>query len=169
MMMKKYLLILALITGSMGFKATAQIHVNINIGAQPVWGPVGYDRADYYYMPDIDAYYDVPQRQFIYLEGPNWVFARTLPYRYRNYDLYHGYKVVVNEPRPYLHHDVYRERYSRFRGNRGQQIIRDSRDERYRGNRNDGDGYRRENDEGNGRGRGEGHHDNGKHKGHHKD
>ena len=164
-MMQKMLWILALITGSIAFKTTAQIHLNINKGAQPVWGPVGYDRVDYYYMPDIDAYYNVPQQQFIYLDGPDWVFARNLPYRYRNYDLYHGYKVVVNEPRPYLRNEVYRKRYYHYRGNSGQQIIRDSRDERYHGNGNGGNYNNRGN---NGRGRGEGHHDNGKHNGHHK-
>ena len=162
--MKKFLLVLALITGSIAFKATAQVHVNINIGSQPVWGPVGYDRADYYYMPDIDAYYNVPQRQFIYLEGPTWVFSRSLPYRYRNYDLYRGYKVVINEPRPYLHHQVYQQRYYRYRGNSGQQIIRDSRDERYRGNGNSGN----HGNGGNNGNHGGGHHDNGKHKGQHK-
>lgn len=64
---------------------------------------------DYYYLPDIQAYYYVPQRQFIYQEGGRWVFAASLPDRCRSYDLYRGYKVVVNEPRPYLRNDVYRD------------------------------------------------------------
>lgn len=40
--------------------AKAQVSLNINIGSQPVWGPTGYDHVDYYYFPDIDAYYYVP-------------------------------------------------------------------------------------------------------------
>jgi hypothetical protein len=34
-MTRKVLLILALITGSMGYEAAAQLHVNVNIGVQP--------------------------------------------------------------------------------------------------------------------------------------
>lgn len=37
----------------------AQVSVNVNIGTPPVWGPVGYTNMEYYYLPDIEAYYDV--------------------------------------------------------------------------------------------------------------
>jgi hypothetical protein len=81
----------------------AQVNVNVNIGAQPLWGPTGYDVVEYYYLPDLQMYYYVPSHRFVYLNGSNWVFARSLPARYRGYDLYSGYKVVINEPKPYLH------------------------------------------------------------------
>lgn len=109
----------------------AQVNVNVNIGAQPVWGPVGYDRVDYYYLPDIESYYYVPSRQFIYLSNGNWVFATSLPRRYRNYDLYSGYKVVINSPRPYLQFRDHRVRYSKFKHNRSQSIIYRSNNPRY--------------------------------------
>jgi len=133
--MKKIVLITCLVAiGSIyGYKADAQVrfNVNVNIGSQPAWGPVGYDYAEYYYMPDIDAYYYVPERQFIYLEGSRWVFAPALPPRF-HYDLYRGYKVVVNDPRPYLHPGIYRDRYAGYRGAWGRQpVIRDSRNPRY--------------------------------------
>ncbi|MFZ1261937.1 MAG: hypothetical protein WAT34_00390, partial [Chitinophagaceae bacterium] len=96
--MKKILLITVFISAAAVFNnASAQIRfgININIGSQPDWGPVGYDRADYYYMPDIQTYYYVPTRKFIYLSGGHWVFSYNLPPAYRNYNLYTGYKVVV--------------------------------------------------------------------------
>ena len=93
-------------------QAQVKVGVNINIGSQPVWGPVGYDYVDYYYLPDIDAYYYVPGRQFIYLSNGRWIFAASLPVAYRHYNLYSGYKVVINEPRPYLHANVFRTRYA---------------------------------------------------------
>ena len=46
--------------------AKAQVKVNLNVGAQPEWGPTGYDRVEYYYMPDIESYYYVPKKQFVY-------------------------------------------------------------------------------------------------------
>lgn len=138
----------------------AQVKININLGRQPVWGPVGYDRVDYYYLPDIDAYYNVPQRQFIYLEGNRWIFSNALPSRYGGYDLYNGYKVVVNDPRPYLRPDVYRVKYGKYKGGKGpkQLIIRDSHDERYKNNdRNDNDHEDRGNGKNKGKGKGKGH------------
>ena len=113
---------LSLLLTSVGFclffnQAQAQVHVNvdINIGSQPAWGPTGYDRVDYYYLPDIETYYSVPQHQFIYVDGGRWVFAASLPARCQNYDLYRGYKVVINDPRPWMRHDVYRARYAQYR------------------------------------------------------
>jgi hypothetical protein len=164
----KKISILAVLFLSMSIlqKSTAQlkVNVNLNIGSQPTWGPVGYDHVDYYYMPDIDAYYYVPQRQFIYLEGNRWVFASALPPRYGSYDLYHGYKVVVNEPRPYMRPQIYREKYKVYRGRRDQEIIRDSHDERYKNNgrgnsdhQDNGNGKNKGHGNGNGNGNGKGH------------
>ena len=112
-------------------EAQVRLNVNVNIGSQPVWGPVGYDYAEYYYLPDIECYYDIPRREFIYLSGNHWVFSYSLPPRYRNYDLYSGYKVVINEPRPYLHFNRDRDRYGKYRGERSQLIIRNSNDPKY--------------------------------------
>ena len=110
----------------------AQASLTINIGQQPVWGPTGYDHVDYYYFPDIDAYYYVPTGQYIYLNGGRWVGVRSLPSQFRNFDLYKAYKVVVNEPKPYLRNNIYVARYSRFKNYGGRQaIIRDSRDTKY--------------------------------------
>ena len=56
----------------------AQVHLNfsVNISSQPVWGPAGYDRVQYYYLPGIDAYYNVPRREFIYRERGRWITSR---------------------------------------------------------------------------------------------
>lgn len=115
----------------LGYHAQAQISLSVNIGSQPLWGPTGYNHAEYYYLPEIECYYSVPKRQFVYLNGTSWIFANTLPPRYRNYDLYRGYKVVLNTPRPYLNFKNDRVRYANYRTVRTQTIIRDSRDSRY--------------------------------------
>ncbi|HVZ24842.1 MAG TPA: hypothetical protein VG842_02245 [Sediminibacterium sp.] len=139
----KKLLLLGMIWIGFQQAACAQVRlsVDVNIGNQPVWGPVGYDHVEYYYLPDIDAYYYVPRHQFVYLEGKRWIFAASLPARYRGYDLYGGYKVVVNEPRPYLRAAYYRQQYARYRNWHGarQVVIRDSRDDRYRNGWDRGD------------------------------
>lgn len=118
--------VLAFLTMASVIAAKAQVSVSLNIGAQPMWGPAGYASADYYYLPDIECYYYVPRRQFVYLNGPNWEFSYNLPARYRGYDLYGGYKVVCSGPRPYMHFASDRVAYARYRGYYGHQtVIRD--------------------------------------------
>jgi hypothetical protein len=130
--MKKLLIALFLLTGMMATKeAKAQVSVNINIGNQPAWGPVGYDYVNFYYLPEINCYYDVMRGQFICLSGPRWVYMRSLPPRYRSYNLYNTYKVVVNQPSPYRYNSTHVREYARYRGMRSQPVIRDSRDSRY--------------------------------------
>lgn len=162
--MKKIIFSAAILLSCFAIKtANAQVSVSlgINIGSQPAWGPVGYEHASYYYIPDIDTYYDVPTHQYVYFDNNVWVHRTYLPVRYRNYDLYHGYKVVINDRNPWLRHDVYRTEYAGYRGRHDQVIIRNSRDARYanywRGNHNRRVVYNR--------GGGNGHFDNGNHGG----
>src|SRR5262245_58186353 len=110
--MKKVFIAALLMTASF-YYAGAQVKVNLslNIGNQPAWGPTGYNHVDYYYLPDADCYYDVNAQEFYYQDSGRWVNGRQLPPRYGNVDLYKSYKVVVNEPKPYLHADVYRKKY----------------------------------------------------------
>ena len=75
----------------------AQVSINVNIGTAPSWGPAGYSNVDYYYLPDIEAYYDIRSSQFIYFGGGKWIRSRNLPNQYRNYNLNSGYKVVLND------------------------------------------------------------------------
>ncbi|HWK04217.1 MAG TPA: hypothetical protein VNS58_11330 [Puia sp.] len=130
--MKKLALCFLLAAGALAQSASAQVKVNldINIGTQPVWGPTGYNHAEYYYLPEYDVYYDVPRRRYVYWEGGRRIFAPSLPDRYHA-DMYHTYKVVLNEPRPYLHHDDHIRQYASYRDHRDQVVIRDSHEPKY--------------------------------------
>ena len=110
----------------------AQVGVSINLDLQPQWGPVEYDYVDYYYMPEYDIYYYAPQRQFIYQKGNRWITVSNLPYQYRHVNLFNTYKVVINEPQPYLRNEYYAAHYKQYKGQHSRQLlIRDSKDERY--------------------------------------
>lgn len=92
----------------------AQVSINLNIGNPPGWAPAGYSNVDYYYLPDIEAYYDNRSSVFIYFNGGRWIRSRNLPPRYSNYDLYGGYKVVLNDyhgSRPYANFNNDRNKY----------------------------------------------------------
>ena len=130
--MKKYFLLASLlVTTLLPVRSLAQVNVNVNIGSQPLWGPVGYNRVDYYYLPDIETYYYVPRRQFVYLNGNNWIFSSAMPSRYSNYNLYNGYKVVLNSPRPYLNFNSHKIKYAKYKGARGQSSIKYSKNPNY--------------------------------------
>jgi hypothetical protein len=93
-----------------------QYSSRVHVGTPPPWGPAGYNNVRYYYLPDIEAYYDVRTAMFIYLVENRWVRSHYLPHRYRNYDLYHGYKVPMRDyygDAPYSHFRDYRMRYSK--------------------------------------------------------
>jgi hypothetical protein len=148
--MKKIIFVAVLLVGSLTAKlADAQISFSLNIGSQPAWGPTGYDHAEFYYMPDIDTYYDVPNHQYVYLNGNTWTRSGSLPPRYANYDVYHGYKAVINQPTPWRNAATYRTKYAGYRGRHDQAVIRDSRDQRYQNHWN-GDNHNNGNHNGNG-------------------
>jgi hypothetical protein len=91
--------------------AWSQVVVNYN---PPAWGPAGYTEVRYYYLPDVEAYYDVSTAQFIYLSNGVWGHYTVLPARYKTYNLYRGYKVVMTDYRgsaPYIYYPQYKVKY----------------------------------------------------------
>lgn len=102
------------------YSSKAQLDVSINLGTPPMWGPVGYDNVQYYYLPDIESYYEIQSGMFIYLDNGIWIRSAFLPFQYQDYDLYNGYKVVLtnyhgNRPYYYFKHD-HRRYYKGYRG-----------------------------------------------------
>jgi len=135
--MKKLILLFALcLSCTLCETAIAQVTVRVNIASQPIWGPVGYDHVEYYYLPDIETYYYVPGHKYIYMENGRWITRPYLPQRYNNYDVYNSRKVVINDQKPYLRHQEYRAKYTVSNERSDQQSIRDSHDSRYFVNKN---------------------------------
>ena len=137
----------------------AQISVNVNLGLQPSWGPVGYSSVDYYYIPDVQSYYDVRATQFIYLSNGAWIRSSRLPNQYRNYDLNRGYKVVLNDyhgSRPYTNYRYDRVKYYKGYKGKPQQSIG------YRNHKNDNHGNYKSNGNHGNSGKSNNHGNNGK-------
>ena len=74
----------------------------------------------------------LPAHQYVYFNNNVWVHSVSLPPRYANYDVYHGYKVVVNERTPWVHNNVYKTKYASYKGRHDQAVIRDSHDAKYK-------------------------------------
>ncbi|MBH8559548.1 hypothetical protein [Hymenobacter negativus] len=89
--------------------AQAQVGVNINIGT-PAWGPQVPYGTQYYYIPEIDGYYDLYNQQYIVYQDGYWV---PLPELY-GYDPYQFHPVIVDYrgPQPWLQIGYYRQHYA---------------------------------------------------------
>ncbi|WP_069657970.1 hypothetical protein [Arcticibacter eurypsychrophilus] len=147
--MKKFIIVLAILVTVISVGTTnAQVRVNVNIGTPA-----------YYYMPDQNAYYNVSERSYYYEDGGRWIHRSYLPGRYRNYTVYNVRHIEVNEHRPYLRHNYYREKYSRSKNYRGESrrhgrydYDRDRNDDRGH-NDNRGGGHDKGGDRGHGHGK----------------
>jgi len=131
-MKRAFLLMLILTTLSfVNPLASQHVSVGVNISSQPLWGPVGYDYVEYYYLPACDIYYSVPAAQFIYFDGGTWVYTSYLPVRY-HCDLYTTYKVVINKPHPWYNHHYYVVHYAQYKTAVHKQVyIKESNDPKY--------------------------------------
>jgi len=112
--MKKLLIILISIAFFSTTNTNAQVSVNVNFGTPPVWAPADRVETQYYYLPDIDTYYDVPQRKYIYLSNNVWIRSNSLPSRHRNYNLKGGRVIYITDYRgnsPYVHHKKHKTKY----------------------------------------------------------
>lgn len=122
--MKKLVLIPALFFGAFAVKnANAQIglHVNLHLGGLhaaaviPVAAPVVDEPVcadDYYYYPEVEAYYSVPEHCYYYQDSyGSWISAAYLPGRYHDFDWRTARRVEIRGARPYVRHDMYRARY----------------------------------------------------------
>jgi len=82
----------------------------------PVWAPDYYAGTRYYYFPDIETYYDLATRNFVYLYNGRWLFARALPSFYSNFNLRNAFVVIVDRSMydPWMHHQYYNSNYPRY-------------------------------------------------------
>ncbi|MCC3155915.1 hypothetical protein LJ737_01610 [Hymenobacter sp. 15J16-1T3B] len=75
----------------------AQVQVNVNVGT-PAWGPPVGPGVQYYYIPEIDGYYDLYTQSYVYFDPyyNTWVSAPALPAAYyAGYDPRYFHPVVV--------------------------------------------------------------------------
>jgi hypothetical protein len=92
----------------------AQVEVKTTTTTLPDWGVAGSDNARYYYLPDIETYYDIRGKQFVYMNDGKWAKSAELPVTYKDYDLYDGYKVVMtDETEPYPQYDKMKIKYAK--------------------------------------------------------
>ena len=111
----KFLMLAILL--AMAFNTEAQVAVKVDKKYGPVapkWAPKAPATTRYYYLPDIQTYYDVPSQRYIYQRDGAWVRTTNLPTRYRGYDLYKGQTVYLTDYKgnaPYTYYSKHKVKY----------------------------------------------------------
>jgi hypothetical protein len=172
--MKQLVILSAIAAGSLFIsKANAQVSIQfgINIPTHRVYVPAPQppvveepayddndnvnvsDDDDYYYLPEVEAYYNVGAGCYYYNDGSRWVSCAYLPGAYHDYNWRTAVRYEVRASRPFMRHDYYRSRWGGYAGDRNNWGHRFDRrpvgDYAYRpnwgGDRNRGDWGRRPN------------------------
>ncbi len=112
------LLLAALVAATPLAAQTAPGSPRENLDRQPAWGPSGYPLAEYYYIPAVDAYYDVERALFYTAQGSRWTASQSLPATDAGTNLYACYKVVMNGREPWRNHHNHTFAYERYRTRR---------------------------------------------------
>ena len=106
-------------------KSNAQISIGVSITANtnraytPQYRHVHtthcghYEPVEYYYYPEIEAYYDNNASVYIYYTSNGWVRSRYLPSYCNHYDVRRGYRVALDYHgnRPYRYFDDHKRKY----------------------------------------------------------
>jgi hypothetical protein len=106
-----------------------QVARSEGIDKTPAWGPAGFTNVRYYYLPKVEAYYDIDSSMFIYNGENGWVRRAFLPKQFKSYDLYTAYKVVITDycgETPYDNFIEYKTKYPRDYREENQKTIGNS-------------------------------------------
>jgi len=74
--------LLAFVFGAFATLAAPAAQAQVNINAQfghPTWGPAAPAGAQYYYVPEIDGYYDLASRNYLVQRNGHWAPVAAVP------------------------------------------------------------------------------------------
>ena len=115
------LTIMVVILLSVSLLSSCDLYTYSTVGVQihyenPQWAPPYSAGVRYYYLPDIEAYYDLSARDFVYLSNGQWYYSASCPSNYAGFDLSNCFTVTldVNIYQPWMHHQYYVSHYPRY-------------------------------------------------------
>ncbi|WP_130734142.1 hypothetical protein [Flavobacterium sp. J27] len=103
--------------------AQVSVSVSINANANRAYAPEyrhvhtarcnHYEAVEYYYYPEIEAYFDINSSVYIYYTSNGWVRSKTLPRYCNQYDVRRGYRVALDYHghKPYTYFNNHKRKY----------------------------------------------------------
>ncbi|RZL12626.1 MAG: hypothetical protein EOO62_10530 [Hymenobacter sp.] len=106
--------VLAFVFGAFAALAAPAAHAQVSLNAQfghPTWGPAAPAGAQYYYVPEIDGYYDLAARNYIVQRNGRWTpVANVQGY---NPNSFHPVVVDYRGRQPWAQYNDHHARYYR--------------------------------------------------------
>ncbi|GAA3935481.1 hypothetical protein [Hymenobacter algoricola] len=127
-----------------GLASPAQAQVNVNINP-PSWGPALAPNTQYYYIPEVDGYYDVRDRVYVVERKGRWTRLANAGY---NPNTFHPVVVDYVGAQPWVRIEEYRTKYKGHPHG-----MPPGQAKKYYGNQSNGKGYGNGKDKGNGNGK----------------
>ncbi len=91
-------------------QASAQFSLNVSLNSRPSYHNHYYhyeNNVDYYYLPEIEAYFDNRNGFFIYYSSNGWTRSEFLPSYCRGYNIDNGVKIVLDYHGRYPYSDFH--------------------------------------------------------------
>ncbi|RVU90552.1 hypothetical protein EH230_06350 [Flavobacterium columnare] len=114
--MKKLSLIIGIFLVILSFQSSAQVSVNVNIGAPPNWCTnYSENRVQYVYLPELECYYDNFDQVYVYWGPRGWSRSNYLPDYGRGYDIHRAPRVIIDYRGncPWTHFNYHKKQYWR--------------------------------------------------------
>lgn len=113
--MKNLQIILAAFIIFFTFESNAQISINVNLGSRPQYHDRYENQVRYYFLPEIEAYFDIQAGIYIFNGSRGWVRSNYLPEYCSNYDVNRGYRVALTYigNTPYSDFNFHKQKYYR--------------------------------------------------------
>lgn len=98
-MKKVFLLVLLFIIYTSSAQTVSDVNSSPNVDSKSK------TEIRYYYFPNIEAYFDLQEKVYLYKDNGEWTEAEELPKNYGGYSLYNKARVIINDydgDEPYL-------------------------------------------------------------------
>lgn len=82
----------------------------------PNWAPTAPATVQYYYIPDIEVYYDVPAKSYIHYDNGKWVRTTVLPARFKGYDLATSRPIYLTNYKGNTPYVLFKEHKVKYKG-----------------------------------------------------
>jgi len=114
--LKRFGLAILLVISVNGFTGCGLTFPLTNNYTDPAWAPPHHPGARYYYIPDIEIYYDLSDHNFAYLNNGLWIFTPQFPSIYAGFDLFNAFIITldVSVYEPWRYHQYYVSHYPRY-------------------------------------------------------
>lgn len=98
------------------YQTNAQFSLNVSLNSRPTYSNPHYHYdtdVDYYYLPEIEAYFDNRDGIFIYYGSRGWIRSFNLPSHCNNFNIHNGVKIALDYHgnAPFEDHHYHKKRY----------------------------------------------------------